>query len=136
VLQSYPLQRTLQAAFSRTIYSLAKLTVAFVQIVKALEPAFAAVLSAAILGTRPTISMGAALVVLFLGVVLVSFTELQFDARALAAGLGSNLVFQFRNVLSKRDMTAKPLCSVGRGPDGSACKFVRVRNFACVVTSH
>lgn len=74
---------------------------------KALEPAFAAVLSWAILGKKQTRSLWAALSVIVAGVALTSSTETHFGRREFIAGMASNLVFQLRNVLSKRTMQRK-----------------------------
>lgn len=89
-----------------TNYCLSGISVAFLQTIKATEPAFAAVLSFAILGSRPSLSLCMSLGVLIFGVALVSFREQSFEVVPFAAGLGSNTVLQLRNVLSKRTMQA------------------------------
>jgi solute carrier family 35 protein E1 len=82
--------------------------------VKALEPAFAAVLSRAILGKKQTRTLWATLSVIVVGVTLTSSTEIHFGRREFIAGMASNLVFQLRNVLTKRTMLYKsPSTGVG-----------------------
>jgi solute carrier family 35 protein E1 len=97
-----------------TNYSLVGASVAFLHTIKATEPAFAAVLSYFILGSQPPARICAALAVLISGVALTSYKEHTFGASSFAAGIGSNVVLQLRNVLSKRTMLT------GAGSDASA----------------
>ena len=87
-----------------TNVSLRAVAPSFTHTVKAAEPLFSVILSAAFLGTRPSLPVVGSLVPIIAGVALASTSELTFNWVGFLAALGSNITFQSRNVLSKKFM--------------------------------
>jgi solute carrier family 35 protein E1 len=89
-----------------TVVSLHWGAVSFVHIIKAAEPAFAAALSAAILGSFFPSSVYLTLIPIIGGVAMASFKEVSFTWYGFVAGMASNLFYQLRIVLAKREFSA------------------------------
>ena len=88
-----------------TVVSLHWGAVSFTHIIKASEPAFSAVLSAMILGSYFPLSVYITLIPIIGGVALASAKELSFTWLGFLSGLASNLFYQLRIVLSKRELS-------------------------------
>ena len=86
-----------------TVVSLHWGAVSFTHIIKASEPAFSAVLSAMILGSYFPLSVYITLIPIIGGVALASAKELSFTWLGFLSGMASNLFYQLRIVLSKRE---------------------------------
>ena len=76
----------------------------FTHTIKAMEPFFSVVMSAAFLGDVAPPAVVLTLVPIVGGVALASATEASFNWAGFVAAMGSNLTFQSRNVLSKKFM--------------------------------
>lgn len=87
-----------------TNISLGKVAVSFTHTIKAMEPFFTVVLSALVLGQKPSIWVVSSLVPIVVGVSLASFTEASFNWIGFGSAMASNLTNQTRNVCSKRIM--------------------------------
>ena len=87
-----------------TNVALGKVAVTFTHTIKAMEPFFSVVMSAAFLGDVAPPAVVLTLVPIVGGVALASATEASFNWAGFVAAMGSNLTFQSRNVLSKKFM--------------------------------
>lgn len=87
-----------------TNISLGKVAVIFTHTIKAMEPFFSVLFSFLFLGTTPSPAVVAALVPVVGGVALASLAEASFNWIGFGAAMGSNVVFQSRNVFSKKVM--------------------------------
>ncbi|CAK9224535.1 unnamed protein product [Sphagnum troendelagicum] len=90
-----------------TNMSLGKVAVSFTHTIKAMEPFFSVLLSAAFLGEVPNPLVVATLVPIVGGVALASLTEASFNWAGFLSAMASNVTFQSRNVLSKKLMVKK-----------------------------
>ncbi|XP_057516273.1 phosphoenolpyruvate/phosphate translocator 1, chloroplastic [Amaranthus tricolor] len=90
-----------------TNMSLGKVAVSFTHTIKAMEPFFSVLLSAAFLGETPTPSVVLCLLPIVGGVALASVTEASFNWSGFWSAMASNLTNQSRNVLSKKVMVKK-----------------------------
>jgi solute carrier family 35 protein E1 len=90
-----------------TNMSLGKVAVSFTHTIKALEPFFSVLLSAVVLGDKPTLPVVLSLLPIVAGVALASATEASFNWAGFLSAMASNLTFQSRNVLSKKLMVKK-----------------------------
>lgn len=88
-----------------TVVSLSQGAVSFTHIIKAAEPIFSAVLSASIYGDYSSTSVYLSLIPIVFGVALASVRELSFTWTGFLAGMASNLFYQLRIVLSKKELT-------------------------------
>lgn len=88
-----------------TVVSLHWGAVSFTHIIKAAEPAFSAVLSALLLGSYFPLSVYLTLIPIIGGVAMASVKELSFTWLGFLAGMASNLFYQLRIVLSKREFS-------------------------------
>ena len=88
-----------------TVVSLSQGAVSFTHIIKAAEPIFSAVLSASIYGDYSPTSVYITLIPIVLGVAVASVKELSFTWIGFLAGMASNLFYQLRIVLSKKELT-------------------------------
>jgi solute carrier family 35 protein E1 len=93
-----------------TNMSLGKVAVSFTHTIKAMEPFFSVLLSAAFLGEVPNPLVVATLVPIVGGVALASLTEASFNWAGFLSAMASNVTFQSRNVLSKKLMVKKEVC--------------------------
>jgi len=87
-----------------TNISLGKVAVSFTHTIKAMEPFFSVLFSYLFLGATPSPAVVAALVPVVGGVALASLAEASFNWIGFGAAMGSNVVFQSRNVFSKKVM--------------------------------
>ncbi|EEE53956.1 hypothetical protein OsJ_00556 [Oryza sativa Japonica Group] len=85
-----------------TNMSLSKVAVSFTHTIKASEPFFTVLLSAFFLGETPSLLVLGSLVPIVGGVALASLTELSFNWIGFWSAMASNLLYQSRNVLSKK----------------------------------
>ncbi|EEC70021.1 hypothetical protein EE612_000418 [Oryza sativa] len=85
-----------------TNMSLGKVAVSFTHTIKASEPFFTVLLSAFFLGETPSLLVLGSLVPIVGGVALASLTELSFNWIGFWSAMASNLLYQSRNVLSKK----------------------------------
>uniref|UniRef100_A0A0E0BXT2 Sugar phosphate transporter domain-containing protein n=1 Tax=Oryza meridionalis TaxID=40149 RepID=A0A0E0BXT2_9ORYZ len=85
-----------------TNMSLGKVAVSFTHTIKASEPFFTVLLSAFFLGETPSLLVMGSLVPIVGGVALASLTELSFNWIGFWSAMASNLLYQSRNVLSKK----------------------------------
>jgi len=85
-----------------TVCALGGSTVAFVHIIKALEPFFSAVLSSIILGQIFALPVYLSLVPVVGGVALACFKSLSFSWLSFLTAMGSNAAFALRAIFSKR----------------------------------
>lgn len=100
-----PLAALHAVGFLATNASLGSVQVSFTHTIKALEPFFAVVLSAVLVGKRPPSAVSVfALVPIVAGVIVASVTEVSFVWAGFLSALLSNMCFQSRNVLSKEFM--------------------------------
>lgn len=90
-----------------TNMSLGKVAVSFTHTIKAMEPFFSVVLSAAFLGENPTPWVVLSLLPIVGGVALASVTEASFNWAGFWSAMASNVTNQSRNVLSKKVMVKK-----------------------------
>ncbi|KAL3833143.1 hypothetical protein ACJIZ3_007879 [Penstemon smallii] len=90
-----------------TNISLGKVAVSFTHTIKAMEPFFTVVLSAMLIGERPSLWVVSSLVPIVGGVALASFTEASFNWIGFGSAMASNLTNQTRNVFSKKFMVKK-----------------------------
>merc|ERR1711871_1821023 len=110
-----------------TNVSLGKVAVSFTHTIKAMEPFFSVVMSAAFLGDVAPPAVVLTLVPIVGGVALASATEASFNWAGFVAAMGSNLTFQSRNVLSKKIMGGeKPLDNINL--------FSVITILACILT--
>ena len=89
-----------------TVYSLSQGSVSFTHIIKAAEPIFSAALSAIVFGDISPTSVYLTLIPIVLGVGLASTKELSFTWTGFLCGMASNLFYQLRIVLSKKELTS------------------------------
>ena len=87
-----------------TNISLGKVAVSFTHTIKAMEPFFSVLFSYLFLGATPSPAVVAALVPVVGGVAMASLAEASFNWIGFGAAMGSNVVFQSRNVFSKKVM--------------------------------
>lgn len=87
-----------------TNVSLGRVAVSFTHTIKAMEPFFTVVISAFLLGEKPSLWVVASLVPIVGGVALASFTEASFNWIGFGSAMASNLTNQSRNVFSKMVM--------------------------------
>ncbi|XP_019161513.1 PREDICTED: phosphoenolpyruvate/phosphate translocator 2, chloroplastic [Ipomoea nil] len=87
-----------------TNISLGKVAVSFTHTIKAMEPFFTVLLSAALLGQWPSLWVVLSLVPIVGGVALASFSEASFNWIGFGSAMASNLTNQSRNVFSKTFM--------------------------------
>ena len=87
-----------------TNISLGKVAVSFTHTIKAMEPFFSVLFSFMFLGVAPSPQVVLALVPVVGGVALASLAEASFNWIGFGAAMGSNVVFQSRNVFSKKMM--------------------------------
>lgn len=92
------------AGFVLTNMSLGKVSVAFTHTVKATEPFFSVALTPSILGDVPTWGIIGSLFPIVAGVAIASATDVSFNWPGFLSAIGSNLMIQWRNILSKRLM--------------------------------
>jgi solute carrier family 35 protein E1 len=85
-----------------TQVSLQNVPVSFTHTVKACSPIFAVILSNTLLGESFTPDVLVSLVPIVSGVVLSSFTEIQFNFLGFATAIGSTFIFSLQNILSKK----------------------------------
>ncbi|KAL5228909.1 hypothetical protein ABZP36_017174 [Zizania latifolia] len=85
-----------------TNMSLGKVAVSFTHTIKASEPFFTVLLSAFFLGETPSLLVLGSLVPIVGGVALASLTEVSFNWTGFWSAMASNLLYQSRNVLSKK----------------------------------
>ncbi|KAG8366888.1 hypothetical protein BUALT_Bualt16G0014800 [Buddleja alternifolia] len=90
-----------------TNVSIGKVAVSFTHTIKAMEPFFTVVLSALLVGERPSPWVVSSLVPIVGGVALASFTEVSFNWIGFGSAMASNLTNQTRNVFSKKFMIRK-----------------------------
>ncbi|KMT10604.1 hypothetical protein BVRB_5g117240 [Beta vulgaris subsp. vulgaris] len=90
-----------------TNMSLGKVAVSFTHTIKAMEPFFSVILSAAFLGETPTPWVVLSLLPIVGGVALASVTEASFNWAGFWSAMASNVTNQSRNVLSKKVMVKK-----------------------------
>lgn len=90
-----------------TNMSLGAVAVSFTHTIKAMEPFFSVVLSAAFLSDVPSAAVLMTLLPIVGGVALASVSEASFNWLGFLTAMGSNLTFQSRNVLSKKLMLKK-----------------------------
>ncbi|KNA25751.1 hypothetical protein SOVF_004130 [Spinacia oleracea] len=90
-----------------TNMSLGKVAVSFTHTIKAMEPFFSVLLSAAFLGEKPTPWVVLSLLPIVGGVALASVTEASFNWAGFWSAMASNVTNQSRNVLSKKVMVKK-----------------------------
>uniref|UniRef100_A0A803L8K9 Sugar phosphate transporter domain-containing protein n=1 Tax=Chenopodium quinoa TaxID=63459 RepID=A0A803L8K9_CHEQI len=90
-----------------TNMSLGKVAVSFTHTIKAMEPFFSVLLSAAFLGENPTPWVVLSLLPIVGGVALASVTEASFNWAGFWSAMASNVTNQSRNVLSKKVMVKK-----------------------------
>jgi solute carrier family 35, member E1 len=88
-----------------TVISLSQGSVSFTHIIKAAEPIFSAGLSALIFGDFASTSVYLTLIPIVAGVAISSVKELSFTWTGFLAGMASNLFYQLRIVLSKKEFT-------------------------------
>nr|GMC93510.1 phosphoenolpyruvate/phosphate translocator 2, chloroplastic-like [Ipomoea batatas] len=84
-----------------TNISLGRVAVSFTHTIKAMEPFFTVLLSAALLGQWPSLWVVLSLVPIVGGVALASFSEASFNWIGFSSAMASNLTNQSRNVFSK-----------------------------------
>ncbi|XP_022895122.1 phosphoenolpyruvate/phosphate translocator 2, chloroplastic-like isoform X1 [Olea europaea var. sylvestris] len=87
-----------------TNISIGKVAVSFTHTIKAMEPFFTVLLSALLLGERPSLWVVSSLLPIVGGVALASFTEASFNWIGFGCAMASNLTNQSRNVFSKKFM--------------------------------
>eukprot|EP00877_Chromochloris_zofingiensis_P013388 jgi/Chrzof1/8302/Cz03g05140.t1 len=90
-----------------TNVSLGKVAVSFTHTVKAMEPFFSVIFSAMFLGDVPPAPVLLTLLPIVGGVVMASMAEATFNWTGFLSAMFSNVVFQSRNVLSKKLMLKK-----------------------------
>ena len=90
-----------------TVLSMGLGAVSFVHVVKAMEPVFAAALSAVFAGTVMAAPVYASLLPVCAGVAIASAGELSFSWGCFGAAMMSNLLFASRAVFSKMAMSGK-----------------------------
>ena len=88
-----------------TVISLSRGSVSFTHITKAAEPIFSAALSATIYGDYAPTAVYLTLIPIVLGVAMASAKEVSFTWIGFLAGMASNLFYQLRMVLSKKEIT-------------------------------
>ena len=88
-----------------TCISLGAGAVSFTHIIKAAEPIFSAILSATIYGTVFPFEVYLSLFPIVVGVGLASAKELSFTWISFISAMASNLFYQLRIVLAKKEMT-------------------------------
>jgi solute carrier family 35, member E1 len=88
-----------------TVMSLSRGSVSFTHIIKAAEPIFSAALSASIYGDYAPTRVYLTLIPIVFGVAMASAQELSFTWVGFLAGMASNLFYQLRMVLSKKEIT-------------------------------
>uniref|UniRef100_A0A7S0DYK3 Sugar phosphate transporter domain-containing protein n=1 Tax=Phaeocystis antarctica TaxID=33657 RepID=A0A7S0DYK3_9EUKA len=79
-------------------------SLAFVNVVKSLEPLFNTVFAALLMGDVLPWQVNACLLPVILGVGIASATDLSFTWECFGYAMGSNLAYSLRGVLSKRSM--------------------------------
>jgi solute carrier family 35 protein E1 len=89
-----------------TCISLGAGAVSFTHIIKAAEPIFSAVLSAIVFGTIFPFEVYLSLFPIVVGVGLASAKELSFTWISFFSAMASNLFYQLRIVLAKKEMTS------------------------------
>ncbi|KAK9117183.1 hypothetical protein Sjap_016130 [Stephania japonica] len=90
-----------------TNMSLGIVSVSFTHTIKAMEPFFTVILSALFLAEMPALAVSLSLVPIVGGVALASLTEVSFNWIGFWSAMSSNLMNQWRNVLSKKMMVKK-----------------------------
>lgn len=99
-----PLTFTFAASYYSTLYAMSAGPVSFLQIVKALEPVFAAVLSVVFYNKKLRPAKWYCMGVIIIGVILASVAELNFTWAALASGMVANLFAAARSNENKAVM--------------------------------
>eukprot|EP00053_Salpingoeca_punica_P006246 m.59685 g.59685 ORF g.59685 m.59685 type:complete len:709 (-) comp13602_c0_seq2:287-2413(-) len=96
-----PLMFFQASGFLLSNVSVSAVAVSFMHTVKACESVFTAFLSYVFLKHRYSLGVYGSLLPMILGVMLSSFTELSFTMKGLLSGLGSNVCFSSRSVVSE-----------------------------------
>ena len=94
-----------------TNLSLGAVAVSFTQTVKAAEPLFAVVISAIVLGSKPSAYMVLSLLPIVIGIGIATTTELSYTHLGMLTAMASNLLFSTRNIYSKKLQDATGLGS-------------------------
>merc|ERR1711988_1754478 len=89
-----------------TVMSLGACSLAFVNVVKSLEPFFNVVFGAIFMNDILPWQVNACLIPVVLGVAIASAAELNFSWDCFAYAMGSNLAFSLRGVLTKKSSSA------------------------------
>lgn len=89
-----------------TVISLSAGSVSFTHITKAAEPLFSAALSAILFGDYASTAVYSTLIPIVVGVGIASAKEVSFTWTSFLAGMASNLFYQLRIVLSKKEISA------------------------------
>merc|ERR1719181_1249179 len=97
-----------------TVMSLGAGSLAFVNVVKSLEPLFNVVFGAIFMNDILPMQVNACLLPVIGGVAIASAADLSFTWDCFAFAMGSNLAFSLRGVLSKKSMGTK----IGENMDG------------------
>mmetsp|Transcript_31494 Transcript_31494/g.59206 ORF Transcript_31494/g.59206 Transcript_31494/m.59206 type:complete len:547 (-) Transcript_31494:250-1890(-) len=116
--------------FLFTNMSLGAVNVSLTHTIKSMEPFFTVVLSYFFLGSVPSIPIILTLVPIVAGVVVASATDLSFNWYGFTTAMGSNLMFQSRNVISKKYMVESSLESLEDGHNFAPLDEVNL--FACI----
>lgn len=120
-----------------TNVSLGLVAVSFTHTIKAMEPLFSVILSAAFLGERAHPLVLATLLPIIGGVIGASVSEVSFNWGGFGSAMASNLTFQSRNVFSKRSMTPEVkqrVCAHAFQPPGRNVAgqiWARARSLLC-----
>ena len=109
VIKMLPVAFCFMGAHSASVFALSAGAVSFGQIVKAAEPAFAAVLSQFVYGKKISKAKWLTLPIVIGGVILASVKELDFSVAALIAACIANLFAAFKGNENKKLMETSGL---------------------------
>ncbi|KAK3249390.1 hypothetical protein CYMTET_41177 [Cymbomonas tetramitiformis] len=128
-----PLSSLHLMGFLLTNMSLGAVNVSLTHTIKSLEPFFTVFLSYIFLGSVPSIPVMLTLFPIVAGVVVASATDISFNWYGFLTAMGSNLMFQSRNVISKKYMVESSRDSLEGGDDLEPLDEVNL--FACITLS-
>mmetsp|Transcript_28784 Transcript_28784/g.42402 ORF Transcript_28784/g.42402 Transcript_28784/m.42402 type:complete len:274 (+) Transcript_28784:664-1485(+) len=109
IIKMLPVAFCYMGAHSASVFSFASGSVSFGQIVKASEPAFAAVLSQFVYGSKVSKAKWLCLPIVIGGVILASVNELDFAVSALVSACIANLFAAFKGNENKKLMSTEGL---------------------------
>lgn len=127
-----PLALLTAGAHTAAVYSYTKGSVSFVQIVKAAEPVFCAVLSSCIYRKNVSLAKWLTLPVIIGGVVLASANEYNFSMIAFLSASLANLIAAIRSLETKRLLSSQDVQERIKGP-GNQFALTALLGFAMLL---